>query len=154
MKNILFIVFSLCCANSFGQTLFEKYLIAKPEERPKIFADFISQTTGYQASAAVIYADDITTIEDEIVEQSIRCFSLDSAMSAIEEGNKVLFFIDTYVWGRLEEGTTKSTSWDRYFPYSSGFYLFKSKSFQNEGLNFHCGTKEKNNNFRFYIFKK
>jgi hypothetical protein len=147
---LLVIIFCQLCP---GQSVFERYKVSKNDDKPKIFVQYIHDYSGKESTPSVIFYDDITSIEEELVDSSEYTENIDKAIDAIDKGCKVFFFVDTYLWGGLENGTVTSGSWQREFPFCSGFYLFSNKSFEHQGLNFHIGTKDKKPRIRFYIMK-
>jgi hypothetical protein len=136
-----------------GQSVFEKYKVSSNDDKSKIFVQYIKDYSGKESTPSVIFYDDISSIEEELVDSAEYTENIDKAIEAIDNGGKVFFFVDTYLWGGLESGTVTSGSWQRDFPYCSGFYLLSNKTFEHQGLNFHIGAKDKKPRIRFYIMK-
>jgi len=140
--------------NLLAQNPFELYSEKDASWRSSIYQLYIQQFADVKVGKVMIEGGDLTTIEDELIEKGgEKSQSMDEAISATEQGLKVFFFIENSVWGGIEQGTTRSGSWGIDFPYCSGFYVWRQKSFNNEGLNFHCGKKDKAHEVRYIIMK-
>ncbi len=153
--NLTVILILLLVGNSFGQDPFELYKQKDKTWRASIFELYAEQYADIDISKEMIDLWDLSTIEEEIkIYPHEETEDFDKAMQAIVNGNKVFFFIDNYVWGGLVEGSVMSGSWQRKMPLCSGFYPTQEKCFQNEGINYHCGKKEKSHPTHFIIIKK
>lgn len=144
----------LISQNLIAQTKspFELYLEKDESWYPSIFQLYIKQYAGIKVNRYLIDAQDISSIENTISQFPHKeTKDIDEAMRAVQTGKKVFFFVENYVWGGLELGSTYSGSWQRLMPLCSGFYLFKKKCFQNQGLNYQCGKPEKGHEILFFI---
>ncbi len=132
---------------------FELYVQKSEDWYPAIYQLYIKQYTGINVNQYLIDAKNIESIKLAIADKMNykETSNIDEAMQAVQRGKKVFFFIDSYVWGGLEPGSTYSGSWQRQMPMCSGFYIYKKKCFQNEGINYHCGKKGQDYPITFYI---
>ena len=145
MKNLFFLIVvlfvAITCTNA--QDPFQLYPEKESSSQPSIFHLYIKQYADVSVVKIMLDPLSLSSIENELKELShSETTDLDEAMAAVANGEKVFFFIETYVWGNLETETVHSASWDRAMPLCSGFYIYKQECFQNEGLNYHCGKKE------------
>jgi hypothetical protein len=122
--------------------------------KASILKTYINQYAGIEVNQEMLTDCGTWEILTELKEYpSEETEDIDIAISAAISGKKVFFFIENAVFGNLTQGTVMSGSWKRTFPICNGFYLWKQKAFQNEGLNYHCGTKEKNHPVKYLIMK-
>lgn len=134
---------------------FELYVEKDEGWYPSIYQMYIKQYSGIEVNRGIIDAKNIESIKLAIANKMNykETSNIDEAMKAVQNGKKVFFFIDSYVWGGLEPGSTYSGSWKRLMPMCSGFYIYKKKCFQNEGINYHCGKKGHDHPMTFYIIQ-
>ncbi len=149
---ILLIISSLTI---FAQDPFELYLDKDDSWNPAIFELYIKKHSGIDVDKIMIEPHDINSIKDVLRDFSYKeTENIDEAIKAVDAGNSVFFFIETYVWGGLNSGSVRSGSWDRDMPLCSGFYVHKEdKCFKDEGINYHCGKKENAKTIVFFIMK-
>ncbi len=137
-----------------SQDPFEMYIEKNKDWYPSIFQLYIEQYAGVEVNKYLIDSDNTESIKLALKQNNHKTTTdLDEAINAVQHGKKVFFFIETWVWGGLELGTTFSGSWQRQMPMCSGFYLHKKKCFQNQGINYHCGKKENSHDFCFIILE-
>lgn len=156
MKKSIFlvIIIFIIMPNLFSQTSFELYEEKDDTWLPAIYELYIKEYAGIDVDKILIEEKDLNSIYEVLLyEGPTETTSLEEAIEAIDDGGKVFFFVESYVWGGLESGTTFSGSWQKSFPYCSGFYIYQRKSFQNEGLNYHAGTKDNAYETKFLIFR-
>ena len=155
MKKITFFTFIFLAVYSItalAQDPFEYYMQKDESWQPTIFELYIKQYAEINVDKDLMEPRDLRSVKFVLEEFShTETESLDEAVNAIDEGKKVFFFIETYVWGGLNTGTVKSGSWQMDMPLCSGFYIYEQKCFENEGLNFHCGKKENAKKIVFFI---
>lgn len=154
IKILLFAITTLFSLdmNSQSKDPFELYIAHNIDWYPSIFQLYIEQYSNIHVNRFLIDAQDNSSIEYALEEfKNTKTSDFDVAIDAVQHGKKVFFFIGNYVWGGLEQGTTFSGSWNRQMPLCSGFYLYKKKCFQNQGLNYHCGAKNNSNPITFLI---
>jgi len=157
LTKFLMLVFILLLGYQVNaqQNAFEMYATATNDWKAAIFTKYIKDYANIDVDALLISYYDISTIEEELKFYNPKILENDfeAAAEAVNSGKKVFFFIDKYVWGGLETGSTFSGSWQLKMPMCSGFYPSENKCFQNEGINYHCGKKESAHPVRFYIMK-
>lgn len=137
------------------QDAFSLYVEKDVDWYPSIFELYIKNYANLDVNKYLIDGQDITSIKFALGEfKHIETEDINEALSAAQEGKKVFFFIENWVWGGLEQGSTFSGSWQQQMPMVSGFYVYKKKCFQNEGLNYHCGKKENAHKTVFYIMEE
>lgn len=156
MKKTIFliVIISTFTSNSIiaQKTAFDLYKTATNDWKPSIFTKYIKDYADIDVDAILLNHYEMSAIEEEIKYHDHKYTEdFDEVIEAVDKGKKVFFFIENYVWGGVEEGTTFSGSWQRKMPMVSGFYLHNNKCFQNEGINYHCGKKSKAHETRFYI---
>jgi hypothetical protein len=159
MKTIIWfnflLVLNICGFSQQDKDPFALYLEKDIDWYPSIFEIFIEQNAYVNVNKALIDKQDITTIENVLRDfKHIETTDFTVALSASQSGKKVFFFIGNFVWGKLEQGSIYSGSWQQQMPLCSGFYVHKKKCFQNEGINYHCGTKDKATPTNFIIIEK
>jgi hypothetical protein len=154
-KTISIISFLIMITSSaFSQTSFELYLEKEDNWLPAVYELYIKEYADIDVDKVLIEEKSLASIYEVLLyEGPTETNSLEDAIEAVENGKKVFFFVETYVWGGLESGTVFSGSWQKSFPLCSGFYIYERKSFQNEGLNYHSGTKDNAYETKFLIFK-
>lgn len=142
--------------NTKAQDPFQMYKEKDLTWKGAIYKMYIKQYAGIDVNQVMLDGGTAADIKSELIDNSGELTEdMDKAISAQASGKKVFFFIENAVWGGLETGTTFSGSWQKKFPMVSGFYLWTAnKCFQNEGLNYHSGTKEKNHKVEFIIINK
>ncbi len=139
-------------AHSQSKDPFELYISKTVDWYPAIFQLYIKQYANLHVNKYLIDGQDISSIEMALEDfKHTTTNNFDEAIYAVQHGKKVFFFIESYVWGGLEQGTIFSGSWNRQMPLCSGFYVYKKKCFQNQGINYHCGKKEKAHKVTFLI---
>ncbi len=156
MKKLSIVFLLFFALQSFAQTAdpFELYVEKDVDWYPSIFQLYIEQYSGIHVNKYLISPQDIESIKMALEQFNYKeTEDFDEAIKAVQSGKKVFFFIETYVWGGLEPGTTFSGSWQRQMPMCSGFYIYKKKCFQNEGINYHCGKKENAHKVTFLIMQ-
>ena len=133
---------------------FELYVEKTDEWYPSIFQLYIKQYAGIRVNRYLIDPHDIESIKFALSQfKHKETDDFDEAITAVAYDKKVFFFIGTYAWGGLEKGTVFSGSWQRQMPLCSGFYLSQKKCFQNQGINYHCGKKDKARKVTFFIME-
>jgi hypothetical protein len=154
MSKFSFLLLVLIPMHLIGQAKdpFALYVEKTKDWYPSIFQLYIQQYADIHVNRYLIDAQDIESIKFAIGQfKHTETSNIDKAIDAVSHGKKVFFFIGNYAWGGLEQGTVYSGSWQRQMPLCSGFYLFRKKCFQKEGLNYHCGKKTKAHKVIFYI---
>jgi len=156
MKKILFLSLFLSFSPFLkSQDAFSLYIDKDIDWYPSVFQLYIEQYSGLHVNKYLIDGQSTESIKLALSQFNYtETNDFDQAIDAVQHGKKVFFFIETWVWGGLEMGTVFSGSWQRQMPLCSGFYIYKKKCFQNEGINYHCGTKDKANPVVFYIMNK
>ena len=153
-KNIFFAFMMIYSLSSFSQTSFELYLEKEDNWLPAIYELYIKEYADIDVDKILIEEKSLASIYEVLLYEGPKeTTDLDEAMTAVSEGKSVFFFVESYVWGGLDDGTTFSGSWQKNFPLCSGFYIYERKSFQNEGLNYHSGTKDNAYETKFLIFE-
>jgi len=155
MKKSIFITFMMILTfSSFAQTSFELYAQKDDTWLPAIYELYIKEYSGIDVDKLLIDQKSLSSIYETLLyEGPTETTSVEEAVKAMGNGSKVFFFVETYVWGGLSTETTYSGSWLMNFPKCSGFYIYEKKSFIDEGLNYHCGTKDNAHEVKFLIFK-
>lgn len=153
-KNILFFAFFFCFINVFSQDPFALYIEKEIDWYPTIFQAYIEQYSGIEVNKYLIDGNNTETIKIALEQfDYTETKDFDIAIDAVQHGKKVFFFIETWVWGGLELGTTFSGNWQRQMPMCSGFYIHQKKCFQNQGINYHCGSKDDADEIEFIIMQ-
>lgn len=150
----LFFVFAFLFSNA-QQDPFALYVEKDVDWYPSIFELYIKQYADLDVNKYLIDGQDVNSVMlalDDYKHKTTEDVS--EALQAAQYGKKVFFFIETWVWGGLEMGSTYSGSWEQQMPMCSGFYVYKKKCFQNEGLNYHCGKKENASKTVFVIIEE
>jgi|GEM_PF-2686908 hypothetical protein len=151
-SQLILTIFAFSFTLVQAQDPFKMYLEKDLTWKASILKTYIKAYAGVDVNQTMLEEGGTWEILSELKEfPSTETADIDSAMNAAENGKKVFFFIENAVFGNLTSETTFSGSWQRKFPMCDGFYLWKQKSFQNEGLNYHAGTKEKNHPVKFLI---
>ena len=148
----LFFVLIFAIISVKAQDPFKMYTEKDLTWKASILKTYIKQYAGVDVNQTMLEEGGTWEILSELKEfPSAETADIDSAMNAAASGKKVFFFIENAVFGNLNTGTNFSGSWNRNYPLCDGFYLWKQKSFQNEGLNYHSGTKEKSHPVKYLI---
>ena len=153
-KLIIILLLFVFFGSSYAQDPFELYEEKDKSWNASIYELYIKQYAGIDVDKVMIDATDLTSIIfllEEFPHETTTDINL--AINAVDEGEKVFFFVETYVWGGLNTGSVKSGSWQMDMPLCSGFYIYEKKCFQNEGINFHCGKKETAREVTYVIMK-
>lgn len=154
IKILLLIISSFFSLGLYSQSKdsFELYIEKDADWYPSIFQLYIQEYSNLRVNKYLIDGQDTESIKMALEQFKYKeTNNFDAAISAVQRGKKVFFFVETYVWGGLEMGTTFSGSWNRQMPLCSGFYVYKKKCFQNQGINYHCGKKDKAHLVTFMI---
>jgi len=149
--GILLTIFAF--TSTKAQDPFQMYKEKDLSWKGAIFKNYIKQYAGIDVSQVMLEGGTNIDLKSELLDNNGEITEdMEKAITAKASGKKVFFFIENAVWGGLEDGTTFSGSWQKKFPMVSGFYLWtENKCFQNEGLNYHSGTKEKSHKVEFII---
>lgn len=151
--SLAIILLFFMLTNLKAQDPFKLYKERDKSWNGAIFQIYIKQYAGIDVNKTMLEGGTTSDIENELIDNSgTLTTDMDKAIEAVINGKKVFFFIENAVFGGLERGTTFSGSWQKKFPLCSGFYIWNdSKCFQNEGLNYHCGKKDKAHEVRYVI---
>ncbi len=153
-KILLFLFFSIFTLSIFAQDPFQLYIEKDADWYPSIFQIYIEQYADIKVNRYLIDEQNSETIKLALEQFDYKeTEDFDEAINEVQHGKKVFFFIENFVWGGLEMGTTYSGSWQRQMPMCSGFYLYQKKCFQNEGINYHCGKKDNAHKVTFLIMQ-
>ncbi|MBN2664125.1 MAG: hypothetical protein JXR68_10790 [Bacteroidales bacterium] len=151
-KLISFVILFFMIITTFAQDPFQLYVEKDTDWYPTIFQKYIEQYAGIKVNKYLIDENNTETIKIAIEQfDYTETKDFDQAIDAVQHGQKVFFFIETWVWGGLELGTVFSGSWQRQMPMCSGFYIHQKKCFQNQGINYHCGKKDNAHEVVFII---
>jgi hypothetical protein len=152
IKSLLIIIGLTLSIATQAQDPFKMYMDKDLTWKASILKTYIKQYANVDVNQEMLTDGGTWEIMSELKEfPSKETADTDSAMNAVNSGKKVFFFIENAVFGNLNTGTTFSGSWNRNFPLCDGFYLWTQKSFRNEGLNYHCGTKDKSHPVKYLI---
>ncbi len=155
MKTFSILICLIIPIKLFSQDPFELYIEKETDWYPSIFELYIKQYSDLDINRYLIDGQNITTIQYALEDfKHIKTEDVTEALDAVQSGKKVFFFIESFVWGGLEQGSVFSGSWQMFMPLCSGFYIYKKKCFQKEGLNYHCGKKENAYTVTFYIMQE
>lgn len=153
-KSVVFFILLFSISNTFAQDPFQIYIEKDIDWYPSIFQEYIEQYSGLKVNKYLIDNQNSESIKLALMQFDYKeTTDFDEAIDAVQHGNKVFFFIETWVWGGLEMGTTFSGSWQRQMPMCSGFYLYQKKCFQNQGINYHCGKADNASEVVFLIME-
>lgn len=154
MKILVLFYLNFQIISVFCQNPFELYLEKDESWYPTIFKLYIQQYANIKINKYLLEKNDLSSIKNELKDYTEKTTNeIKEAINYKNDGYKVFFFVDNLLWGGIEDGTIYSGQWDNLMPQGSGFYIYKKRCFQNEGLNFHIRPKD-SIELVFYIIKK
>mgnify|MGYP000948453114 CR=1 FL=1 len=154
MKTLVFFYLNFQIIFLLSQNPFELYVEKDESWYPTIFKLYIQQYANIEVNKYLLEENDLSSIKNELNDYTEKITKdINNAIEYKNNGYKVFFFVDNLLWGGIDDGTIYSGQWLKLMPQGSGFYIYKKRCFQNEGLNFHIRPQD-SIQLEFYIIKK